>query len=259
MNKTPVYILATVLPGEGLEGTLLTFRSLRIGFPTAPVTVFLNGVSLLEEGALMNPIRWVGASSVLLNAPISHDQWVERLLEQSSDPFWICDTDLVFRGSVEGFVRGDENPALLGRYEPPFIEPWTKTEKVSRLHTSLLYLNPARINSELLSYASRYHPKGFPFLPEMDFVRQRYVPQIGKPPLFYDTCSGLYQAIGGVSFTPEQNALFDHLHCGTYASRIEPFIPGLGAAHKAVYADPGAASALAPNQSSFYSTNATGH
>jgi hypothetical protein len=39
---------------------------------------------------------------------------------------------------------------------------------------------------------------------------------------FNDTCSMLYQAIGGQAFTDEQNDVFDHLNFGTLSDLVDP-------------------------------------
>lgn len=182
----------------------------------------------------------------------AHDLWVAALLGDSLYPFWIVDTDIVFWSSVEGFASG----FLLGRYEPTFLEPWTGTQHVERLHTSLLYFDPAPIRQAIRSWMASYHPKGFPFLPDVQLVRQHYVPQRDKPALFYDTCAALFNAIGGTPFTLEQDSAFEHLHCGVYSNRINEALPGITDVHKAVFADLNAARGLREQQSTFYQDHA---
>lgn len=233
MMKIKVHILATHLQGCNLAATLLTFKTLRTGFPNADITVWGNGLSAYSDPIVASSARSLGCSYVASKST-NHDKWLTFLLAESPEPFWVCDTDIVFHSSVEGFA--DSKDHLAGRFEAPFMEPWSKTQKVSRLHTSLLWINPQMLHDLIQRWMRKWHPSGFPFLPEVEFVRQHYIPQgEGKAPLFYDTCAGLYQAIGGRSFTEEQNEAFDHLHCGTYVGRMNEAVPGLKAAHQAVY------------------------
>lgn len=255
MMPTNVHILATCLSDALIDGTLLVFRTLRTGFPTAHVTVWLNE---LKPALARRVTRAAADCEIKLVCRMSHDYWISGLLHTSQEPFWICDTDVVFHRSVEQFVN--ERTVLAGRYEPPFLEPWSKTRKVDRLHTSLLYMHPLLIREATREWMTTWHPKGFPFLPEVELIRQTYVPAgDDRAPLFYDSCAGLYQAIGGTRFTPEQNDAFDHLHCATYIDRISGALPGLMDAHQAIYQDPKIVTGLRESQQEFYNRSQYGN
>lgn len=246
--KTDVHILATHLEGESLKGLTLVFKTLRIGFPTSSIKVWGNGLNSHAESELR---RAASDCDVYMTPRIAHDLWIARLLDVSDRPFWICDTDIVFHSPVEGFPV--DGSALAGRYEPAFIEPWSKTNKVDRLHTSLLRFDPNMIKGKVREWLGRYHPKGFPFLPDVELIRQHYVPVGSKnAPLFYDTCAGLYQAIGGLHFSDDQNKAFDHLHCGSYVRRMKGAVPGLAEAHEAIYSGVVPAEKIRESQSEFY-------
>lgn len=250
-----VHILASCLDVSRIEGTRLTFRTLRTGFPSADVVVWGNRLPALVEDTLKTDCLKCGAVYVPSPRRIGHDEWIEELLAKGKRPFWIADTDLVFWRKVEDWTA----PVMLGRFEEAFVEPWTQTHKPSRLHTSLLYFNPEAIGEAIRDWLVPLHPSGFPFLPCVEMVKQHFVPRIGQPPLFYDTCCGLYQSIGGTAFTPDQNKAFDHLHCATYAHRIQTAIKNIVQVHDAVYADIEKARYLANEQSAFYAANATGN
>lgn len=243
-----VHILATCL--GNLNATLLVFRTLRVGFPTAAVSVFGNALGPAEAAAVKSACSKTGCEFVSLHRT-SHDVWIDALLQKSPVPFWICDTDMVFHSSVEGLANDDT--VLKGRYEPPFVEPWSKTLKAERLHTCLLYMNAPVLRRDICAWIRKWHPGRFPFTPKVELIRQCYVPQgIGKPPLFQDTCAGLYQAVGGEAFTDEENARFDHLHCGTYVDRMNGAVPGLAEAHRQIYEHPEDSKLLKANQNEFY-------
>lgn len=246
-----LHLLATRLPGGALEASVLTFRTLRVGFPTARVMVWVNDVDPEARGAIIRAAAMVKAEVRELHR-ISHDVWISTLLDKADSPFWIADTDLVFWSAVEGFAAGH----MAGRFEPEFVEQWSGTLHVQRLHTSLLFLDPNEIRRRLREWVNRWHPKGFPFAPLMEMVRQQYVPVDGHPPMFYDTCAGLYHAIGGKAFTAQQNAAFEHLHCGCYSHRINDALPGIQEVHAAIFQDVNAARGLQEQQNQFYQDHA---
>jgi hypothetical protein len=243
-----VHILATCL--GNLNATLLVFRTLRVGFPSADVTVFGNDLAPAEVGPVQTAC--VTTKCKFVSIPrMAHDEWTESLLNTSQVPFWICDTDMVFHSSVEDFANGQT--VFKGRYEPAFTEPWSGTSKTPRLHTCLLYFNAPALRHCICEWIRKWHPPRFPFSPKIELVRQCYVAKgAGMPPLFQDTCAGLYAALGGESFTDEENAHFDHLHCGTYVDRMRGVIPGLAEAHAEIYERPEASRLLKANQEEFY-------
>lgn len=254
MSRQPsVHVLATCLNLSLLDNTIMVFRTLRTGFPTAKVWVWGNKLGVVESASVEAACKDVGAAYTPLHTRIAHDVWIEGLLDAAKEGFWVCDTDMVFWGAVEGFAAG----RMAGRLEPAFVEPWSKTHKAERLHTCLLWLDAPAIRAAVKEWLLQWHPVGFPFFPEVQLVRQTFVPQgSGKPPLFYDTCAGLWQAIGGTAFTEAQNAAFGHLHCGTYADRIERALPGIGEVHRAVWPNLEAARGLRTQQQQFYADNA---
>lgn len=209
-----VFVLATCLTHDLLENTLMVFQTIRTGFPTANIEVRGNALDevagrLVEESALK-----VGAQ--FRNLPeVSHGAWIESLVYQESEPFWICDTDVTFHDKVEHwFEQSDE--LFAGRYEPEFYEPCTKSQHVSRLHPSLMWLNPRTLRAALRSW-----PGNHPFLNSVQkhLIQWSFVPVRGSL-FFYDTCAGLHHAFTGRHFTKEQNDCFSHKFAGTYSNLI---------------------------------------
>lgn len=249
MSET-VHILATCHNPALLPATTLVFETLRTGFPAADVIVHSNDLPHDAKRSVERCAKLVSAEFVEQGEQ-RHDVWVDWLITRNQEPFWICDTDMVFWRSCEGWFGW--NTVMAGRYEAPFVEPWSGTHKAARLHTSLLWLNAPLIRHELRNWLQKWHPKDFPFRPQTEFVKQHYVPHgTNQPPLFYDTCAGLYQAIGGTSFTDEQNACFDHLHCGTYSDKIAKALPGLPDMHRSVFANRETARGLYAEQLAYY-------
>lgn len=247
--KIEVHILATCLNPALLDTTLLVFKTVRTGFPDANVKVWENALTP-EQSISLRLMAGSFIESITLPHRIAHDAWIAGLLGRSTSPFWVLDTDVVF---FEKAPEPSPQDFLFGRFEPAFLEPWTKTNRVARLHTALLFMDPQAILTRIHQWASRWHPKGFPFSPHFEMVQQQFVPQgFDRPPLFYDTCAGLYQAIGGTPFTESQNHTFEHLHCGTYSDRIQKALPEAGRARDSVFANIANARGLFDSQEEYY-------
>lgn len=241
-----VHILVSVVDPEQLAGSTLVFRTLRTAFPHNEIVIWGNDLPLSVE-------EFVRTQGIFVNLEyrISHDEWIEDLLKKENEEFYICDTDMVFFGNVANWKF---EAAIAGRFEPAFKEPWSKTNKAARLHTCLMYFNPKLVRRKIMEYMSRTHPHGFPFAPDVVLIKQHFIPQ-GLKTIFYDTCAGLYHAIGGQIFTREQNETFEHLHCGTYARRIAKSLPGILDVHERIFKDHNLARGLQEQQNRFYEEN----
>jgi hypothetical protein len=247
--KPTVHIYATVRKPELLQAALLVFRTLRVGFPSATVCVWGNALAPAAAAVLAQAAQAVGGAFVNLPAS-SHDRWIEGLLARSTEPFWICDTDMIFWDKVEGW-RGK---LFAGRYEPEFDEEWTRTRHVARLHTCLMWIDPVAVRSAMRTWMARY-PLPWRNSAQFPFVAQHFIPA-GRTTLFYDSCAGLHQALGGTRFTDRQNAAFDHLHFATYADLIGPHLKGIAGGiqerFEAIYRDPGLARGIQVEQAKYY-------
>lgn len=207
-----VFILATCLKRERINGTLLVFPSLRVGFPTAEIHVYGNSLDTYAATLVAHAARLCGAtfSNIL---PMPHGAWIEDLLRKESDPFWICDTDVTFSAAVEHWFEPESSSLFAGRYEPDFFEKWTQSCHVSRLHPSLMWFNPRPLRAAIRAWPGKH-----PFFGSVErvLIRWTFVPA-PHTLYFYDTCAGLHHALGGTPFTAEQNACFHHTFAGTYA------------------------------------------
>lgn len=240
-----VHIIVTCLNPAMRESSTLVFKTIRKGFPTAELVVYENALpARMIEGALK------------IGQLISHDHWVETLIKNENEPFFICDTDVVFSGEVEGFRA----PMFGGRFEPEFHEEWTDSIHIARLHPSVMYLDPVAIRCAIREWRGRHIPSYFPNA-IASLVRQQFLCKDGKT-LFYDTCAGLHHAFGGTRFTDEINARFEHLHAGTYAdaiSRETESLSGLFDLHQRVCHNPESAIGIAEGQAKYYQSRANGN
>lgn len=228
---------------------LLVFKTLRVGFPHSPVTVYGNGLRSDHAAAVQQAAASADAEFNWIR-PTAHDVWLEHLIRSQDAPFWICDTDMVFRSPVPEPTPG---VWLSGRFEPGFNEEWTRSWHVERLHTCLLYVNPVHVRALMRSWLHQHVPDIFSHA-GCQFVRQHFVPIAGSSPCFYDTAAGLWHAFGGTPFDAEQDAAFEHLHCGSYSDLIGrcESLKDLPAVHAAVLADGKLADGLKAAQQKYY-------
>lgn len=249
-------ILATVRNPALLPAALLVFKTLRTGFPTWNIRVWGNGLAGGSNAAVMQATHAVGGQYIHIQS-VSHDEWIERLIQTESHPFAICDTDMVFWEELESVLPTPE--LISGRFEPGFDEPLTGCWHVERLHTCLMLLNPQAIRAATRDWMARHVPSVFPNA-ETQFIRQHFVPRINATPLFYDSMAGLWQACKGGPFGEIQNARFEHLHCGTYADVMSgcDALKDLQAFHSAVYADTEMARGLRLKQQEWYEERGCG-
>lgn len=227
-----VHILLTIRDGNEQFATCV-FETLRVGFPTADVTVHINRATeapehtLAESGAeqlaqqTKCEVRWLKHTI--------HHEWIASLIRTQQGPFWICDTDVIFYRSVEGWLIPPGTP-LFGALIPEFHDEFTNTITRSRLHTSLLWIDPSELKEESQAWLSK-HPNT-PFNPAINLVFPVMVPLNGKT-YFYDTMALAWHAIGGQAFTAANKDDYFHFHFGTLGDVVLPRLTNREAMEKA--------------------------
>ena len=245
--SAPVHILATCRKPELLGGTLLVFDTLRIGFPTAKVTVHLNNHACSKQ--ITAKADEIGCHFVWVDT--IHHEWIEKLFLDEAEPFWILDTDVVLWSSVEDWDMSE--CFLSGTYTPRFHDPFTKCDTQSRLHTCLMYFDPIKIMSKVTDRLARHVET--PFNPCVNLIHPVMIPTQDRT-FFFDTCALLHQAIGGTAFKDDQLKCFEHLHCGTWSDLIESVFPRMRKIHDSIFADPQSARGLRDVQNEFYAQHA---
>jgi len=261
-----VFILVTCRKPELLPASTLVFKSLRTGFPTAEVTAFVNCAPdhecgrVITEAMLAAGVNAAGWEPRTDNDPKKpttiHHRFIYELLLKESDPFWICDTDVIFWGQVEG--KGSSAP-MLGRYIPQFRDKFTNCVTRPRLHTSLLWFNTPVLKRALSQYWQQFPET--PFNPRPNLIYPAFYPfRVGAKVTnyFHDTCSLLYQAVGGQSFSTAELDLYDHLNFATISDIVAPFYPELRfrESHFAVFENTKLAKGAWRDQDRFYAANA---
>lgn len=199
------HILATCRMPELMPMTLLVFKTLRIGFPSAEIHVHLNRMeSLPVEADFFHSDNTI------------HHLWIEKLIASSDEPFWIVDTDVVFFGEVESWRF---NAPLAGRRIPEWNDEFSGCITRARLHPSLMYLDPEKIRASIAVYESKI--ASTPFTPRINLIHPICLPFKGKS-YFHDTASLLYHAIGGHRFSEVQLDAYGHFNFGTIPDVVLP-------------------------------------
>lgn len=226
-------ILCTLRNPKLWQATVYVFRSVRIGFPKAKIRVWGNGIDAgwfdfikrnTIHGAEFRNFQYV-----------SHDRWIENLILTQQTPFWICDTDVLFKAKVEDWFENDNKTVFAGQLQETFKEPWTKSIYQERLHTAVMYINPSLLKAEMMRCMKCTVPE--PWLTaEVPFVRQTFIPSRSGL-VFYDTMCGVWQAGLGTPFEEWQNKSFEHLHGGTYSDKLsqQPEYKDLQMVHDRVF------------------------
>lgn len=211
-----VKVLATCRDPRLAEMTTLVFDSLRVGFPTANVTVFLNGDACEKHCPDIRDAAILNGCEVVAHPGTIHHLWIEELVAKETDPFYLLDTDVVFYESMERFTF--QGP-LAGWRIPEWKDEFTNAITRARLHTSVLYIDPVKVREAIAKYEIQFPVT--PFNPLINLFHPVCLP-FKEQGYFYDTCSLLYHAIGGESFTPEQLDSYMHFHFGTIPDVVLP-------------------------------------
>ena len=163
----------------------LTMKTIKVGFPTVPITTYH-----CESG----PFK-------------TNDKLIRHLVETQDKGFAVVDSDVVFYENCEDF----ESASLIsGEYIPNFVCPIAKAITVSRLHTAFFVVSdPVKLRREIELAYQPLIPKFCPFDPFAPVVT--FIGKNSPEPYFYDSCSILYQAIGGEKFGPDILRRFEHL------------------------------------------------
>jgi len=215
MKVQKVHILATCRKPELLPYTLLVFKTIRTGFPTADI--FVTGNALDEDSycAVADEVTKIGGR--LENGPATiHHKWLESLCHFETNKFVISDTDMIYYQSVEDW---EFDTALAGWRIPEWDDEFSKCYTRSRLHTSLLFIDPEKVREKIGEWIEGITHT--PFTPFTNLFYPVVFPLKGKN-YFHDTCSLLYHAIGGTAFTDKQLNSYFHANFGTISDIVLP-------------------------------------
>jgi hypothetical protein len=217
-ERLKVYMVTHAPTGDVIYGSLLTFQTLRRGFPTADVFVFDNGSHPDCVGVIAKEAERAGASFSVLDTQTTHwDFMAQAINETPHGPVAFVDPDMCFWDCVESWAQDDA--LLSGRLLPRFLCPYTNTRTELRLHTSLLIVPDVQALRAAIDELKREHIDFDPFSPvqfkDGDVWRR------------FDTGATLYAALpeNMRAFSVEQLQAYDHLFCGTHLPIVAPKLP----------------------------------
>lgn len=247
-----VHILVTLRKGQE-RLAVLVFDTLRVGFPTADVTVHLNGIEPgTAEDGMVRELTEKTKCSVRYVAHTIHHRWITELLEAETGPCWILDGDVIFYSNIETWQFDPFRVPMAGALIPEFRDEFTKAITRSRLHTSLLYVNPGLMKELEMQRLAKLTIT--PFNPPIGLVEPVMVPLNGET-YFYDTLSLAYHALGGETFTDVQKDAYFHFHFGCLGDVVLPHMEhrdALQASRDRIILDPEAGRGLWRAQEEYF-------
>lgn len=212
---TTVFISPHCRNPELFGATKLVFDTIRIGFPTAKIVVPCNNLGTNHWLDIKHRCEKVGAQC--RNLPdFSHMEFIASTL-LTGEPFWFCDTDIFFWDNMERLAF---STALAGRRIPKFQDPYTRCETQTRLHTSLMYVNPEMARKEVSGYLDGF-PAETPYNPLVSMVRPFFHRTPEGRDVFYDCCAMLSYHVSTMDFNEDILNCYDHLNCGTFSDILE--------------------------------------
>ena len=205
-----VYILTWCPSIDRLPATLLLFRTLRVGFPTAKVVVVDNCSSRDCREAIFDTAQKAGCSFIQNESPVPHFQFIGNILAVAESEVIFLDADICFWGRVE---NRSLTGVMAGRLIPKFQDPFTGCLTMPRLHTSFLWVDAPRLRNTLLECVDAYKFEFEPMRPVMVFENgwKRY-----------DTGAALYGLLADKCdpFSEADLDHYDHLFCGSHLGQV---------------------------------------
>lgn len=141
-----VVVIVTCRRIESLRLATLVFDSIRVGFPTWPITVIENGSIPEAVPVIEDACRKVGATLRRLTTTLRHNEIIEGVLGEANGRVVIVDPDVVFWGDCEGWDFGDA--LIAGHHQPESVVEGIRY--LERLHTALLWVPDAANLREVL-------------------------------------------------------------------------------------------------------------
>jgi len=221
MNKpATVFILTYCRHMEFFYGTELVFKTLRVGFPNARITV-VDNASIPEAASEVAALAKQNdcAFEHLGGRGVAHHEFIEdRLMAAASDssvegPLVFIDPDICFWECCEDFCFGG---LLAGRLVRAFYCAALQTLMMPRIHTSFMWIPDAR---RLWGEIEKIRSEHFDFQPFLSCSMK-----IAGQWCRFDTGGSLYAAIPDkVScFTEEHLNRYDHIYSGSHLDWLYP-------------------------------------
>jgi hypothetical protein len=220
--KHNVHILVTVTNPTQLVASTLTLETVRVGFPNAKITIYNNGNDPIIADGLRHRSKIKQLRVEHNPVPMHHAKWIKGVIDGQKDgPIIILDPDMIFYSSCEDIPYSS---LLRGYFIPAIWNEFAGCISYERFHTSFLMVQDvAKLRMRVkmfhpfvLQPSAEYCPLD-PYMPAVSVVRGRKA--------FHDTCSTLYNIVGGVPFTEAERSRYAHINSASFydvmSSRVE--------------------------------------
>lgn len=232
MRVAKVIVPIACFNAEQIGAATFVFRTIRVGFPTAEIVVAINNTAPELRAAIIEGAKGCGIEAVYDDTFATRPLFdiYEAYLKGEQQPFFFCDSDIIFWESIEARVREFGRACMAGRFIPQFYDRFTNAITLARVHSCLVYVDPYRARREIAQYYETLPPESI-WTKRPDLVRPLLISRREKnrdgyfvrKTYFYDVWAMAYHALPGVTqFSEELDACFDHLNCGTVAAAIGP-------------------------------------
>ena len=213
-----VFVLTYCRKIELLYGSELIFRTLRVGFPDARISI-VDNASLPEARSRIAALaRENDCEFREIEEPsVRHDRFLEGTLasvaETCDGPLVFLDPDLCLWENCEDLEFAG---LIAGKVVAAHEDPAMQCVVMQRLHTSFLWIpDPCRLQDEI----GRIRTTHFDFHPFLPFSVK-----LGDAWIRYDTGASLFAALGERASGFEERHLdrYDHIFCGSHIDMHEP-------------------------------------
>jgi hypothetical protein len=225
--RTPiVHILVSVPDPARLDACTLCFDTLRVGFPTAEIHVYINGVTHLSVVKDVYARARKATQFIYQLSEVVHlSDWIERRVAYAAltdAPLVICDADTVFWKSCEEWEFPSDT-LLAGYFVPKMWNDFAKCVSMARIHTSMMVFPRPDILKDMLTALYPYsHSKAGEYCPCNPYMTT--VQYVNGRPVFWDACANLFQMLTSYraseravyTFGPDKLASFDHLNSASF-------------------------------------------
>ena len=213
-----VFVLTFCRRLDLFYGTELIFKTLRVGFPSARITIVDNASLPDARAAIAGLARATGCAFRPSADPgLPHHEFIDRtLMEMAADDagtLVFLDPDLCLWSPCDDL----EFPGLMaGKLIDIYDDEVMRCVTMPRIHTSFLCIPDAR---ELAEEIQRIKTAHFDFDPFRSFSVK-----LGDAWIRYDTGAALYAAIPDrvSAFTTDHMDRFDHIFGGSHLDLLQP-------------------------------------